>query len=90
MQCPKLMTILNHQSKIIPNEETTGFSYSDDLIPSDVVTSISVQNNVASRATHEHQRTSGENSVSRNTTEARSLINDTTSSIKVILFKMLR
>jgi len=40
--------ILNHQSKIIPNEEETGFSYSDDLIPSGVVTSISALNNVAS------------------------------------------
>ena len=40
--------ILNHQSKIIPNEETTGFSHSDDLIPSGGVTSISAINNVAS------------------------------------------
>ncbi|XP_015779239.1 PREDICTED: uncharacterized protein LOC107357102 [Acropora digitifera] len=40
--------ILNHQSKIIPNEEETRFSYSDDLIPSGVVTSISALNNVAS------------------------------------------
>jgi len=40
--------ILNHQSEIISNEETTGFSYSDDLIPSGMVTSIFALNNVAS------------------------------------------
>ena len=39
---------LNQQSKIIPNKEETGFSYSDDLIPSGVITSISALKNVAS------------------------------------------
>ena len=40
--------ILNHHSKIIPNEEATGFKYSADLIPSGVINSISALNNVAS------------------------------------------
>ena len=40
--------ILNHQSKIIPNEQSAGFNYSEDLIPSRVVSSNSALNNVAS------------------------------------------
>ena len=40
--------ILNHQSKIIPNEEATGFNYSADLIPNGAINSISALNNVAS------------------------------------------
>ena len=40
--------ILNHQSKIIPNEQATAFNYSADLIPSGMITSISALNNVAS------------------------------------------
>ena len=40
--------ILNHQSKIIPNDQSAGFNYSEDLIPSRVVSSNSALNNVAS------------------------------------------
>ena len=40
--------ILNHQSKIIPNEQSAGFNYSEDLIPTRVVSSNSALNNVAS------------------------------------------
>lgn len=40
--------ILNHQSKIIPNEQSAGFNYSEDLIPSRVVSSNSALNNVTS------------------------------------------
>ena len=39
---------MNHQSKIIPNEQSAGFNYSEDLIPSRVVSSNSALNNVAS------------------------------------------
>ena len=40
--------ILNHQSKIIQNAQSAGFNYSEDLIPSRVVSSNSALNNVAS------------------------------------------
>lgn len=40
--------ILNHQSKVMPNEKTSGFNYSDDLMPSGLVTSIFALNNAAS------------------------------------------
>ena len=40
--------ILNNQSKIIPNEETATFEYSEDVIPSGVVHNISALNNVSS------------------------------------------
>ena len=40
--------ILNNQFKIIPNEETPTFEYSEDVIPNGVVDNISALNNVAS------------------------------------------
>ena len=72
--------ILNHQSKIIPNEQSAGFNYSEDLIPSRVVSSNSALNNVASEQLIRHQSTGGEHcsnkssqyTISRNIKEARS------------------
>lgn len=87
--------ILNHQTKIIQNEETTGFNHSDDLIPSGMVTSISALNNVASEqlisikaqvvniSAVKVAKTQYQGTLKKQEV----LIRDTTSSIKVILWE---
>lgn len=87
--------ILNHQTKIIPNEETTGFNYSDDLIPSGMVTSISALNNLASEQLISIKAQVVNISAVKvvktqylgTLKEQEVLIRDTTSSIKVILWE---
>ena len=87
--------ILNHQSKIIPNEATTEFNYSADLIPSGVITSISALNNVASEqlisikaevvniSAVKVVRTQYQGTLKKQEV----LIRDTTSSMKLILWE---
>lgn len=87
--------ILNHQSKIIPNEEATEFNYSADLIPTGVITGISALNNVASEqlisikaqvvniSAVKVVRTQYQGTLKKQEI----LIRDTASSIKVILWE---
>ena len=86
---------MNNQSKIIPNEETATFEYSEDVIPSGVVDNISALNNVASEQLISVKAQVVNISAAKVvTTEQQGtlkkqevLISDTTSSIKVILWE---
>ena len=87
--------ILNHQSKVMPNEKTSGFNYSDDPMPSGLVTSISALNNAASEqlisikaqvvnfSAVKIVKTQYQGTLKKQDV----LIGDTTSSIKMILWE---
>ena len=87
--------ILNHQSEVMPNEKTSGFNYSDDLMPSGLVTSISALNNAASEelisikaqvvniSAVKIVKTQYQGTLKKQDV----LIGDTTSSIKMILWE---
>ena len=87
--------ILDNQSKIIPNEETLTFEYSEDVIPSGVVDNISALNNVASEQLISVKAQVISISAAKVVTtqyqgtlkKQEVLIRDTTSSIKVILWE---